>query len=190
MKNRVFAFLIVFSALLCIVAPLAAQDDAGIYYREALWDVKRTHWSSYEENFTKNRKPILDKLFAEGVITEWAVTAESIHAEDGYSHAVWWSGKDLASLQRVIDAFDERDEQLSEAERKKRTAELTGVFDQTRMQIEQILKFTHDRLGPGMRGRLGMNGRFEKLLYPGLSRRRTLEAKLKKAQDELDELTT
>lgn len=87
MKNRVFAFLVVFSALLCIVAPLAAQDDAGIYYREALWDVKRTHWSSYEENFTKNQKPILDKLLAEGVITEWAVTAESIHTEDGYSHA-------------------------------------------------------------------------------------------------------
>ncbi len=65
MKNRVLAFLVVFSALLCIVAPLAAQDDAGIYYRLALWDVKRTHWSSYEENFTKNQKPILDKLFAD-----------------------------------------------------------------------------------------------------------------------------
>ncbi len=53
MKNRVLAFLVVFSALLCIVAPLAAQDDAGTYFRVALWDVKRTHWSSYEENFTK-----------------------------------------------------------------------------------------------------------------------------------------
>ena len=65
MKKRVLAFLVVFGALLCIVAPLAAQDDAGTYFRVALWDVKRTHWSSYEENFTKNQKPILDKLLAE-----------------------------------------------------------------------------------------------------------------------------
>ncbi len=140
-KNRVFAFLVVFSALLCIVAPLAAQDDAGIYYREALWDVKRTHWSSYEENFTKNQKPILDKLFAEGVITEWGMDTLSIHTEDGYTHANWWSGKDLASLQRVIDAFDERDEQLSEAERKKRTAELTDSIQNHRDGLGRSLVF-------------------------------------------------
>ena len=141
MKKRILAFLVVFSALLCIVAPLAAQDDAGIYFRLALWDVKRTHWSSYEENFTKNQKPILDKLFAEGVITEWAVTADSIHTEDGYTHATWWSGKDLASLQRVIDAYDERDEQLSEAERKKRTAELTGSIQNHRDGLGRSLVF-------------------------------------------------
>lgn len=141
MKNRVLAFLVVLSALLCIVAPLAAQDDAGNYYREALLDVKRTHWSSYEENFTKNQKPILDKLLAEGVITEWAMTARSIHTEDGYTHATWWSGKDLASLQRVIDAFGERDEKLSEAERKKRTAELTGSIENHRDTLGQSLLF-------------------------------------------------
>lgn len=141
MKNRVLAFLVVLSALLCIVAPLAAQDDAGTYFRVALWDVKRTHWSSYEENFTKNQKPILDKLFAEGVITEWGITAQSIHTEDGYTHAIWWSGKDLASLQRVLDAFGEENEQLSEAERNKRTAELTASIENHRDILGRSLLF-------------------------------------------------
>jgi hypothetical protein len=147
MKNRVLAFLVVFGALLCIAAPLAAQEEGGMYFRIALWDVKRTHWSSYEENFTKNQKPILDKLFAEGVITEWGITARSVHTEDGYTHSTWWSAKDRASLQRVLDAFNERNEQSSEAERKKRTAELTasiagpwsfGLVPHKRMKVSSL----------------------------------------------------
>ena len=116
------------AAVLCgfLAAPVMAQESETVYFRVSSWDVKRTHWATFVERFEKNTQPTLERLFDEGVITEWAISSNSVHREDGYTHSIWWSGKSLASLERVLDELREG---VSPEERRKRSAELAGAIN-------------------------------------------------------------
>jgi hypothetical protein len=103
-----------------LAVPVAAQDET-LYARSSNWAVERSAWDSFEDSFKKNTQPVLEKLFADGVITEWWFDADSLHSEDGYTHSIGWSATSLANVERVLDALDEANEKLSEEERTKRT---------------------------------------------------------------------
>lgn len=53
------------------VIPPAAADDGEehhpVYTRVALWQVDRADWRAFEEMFETHDKPILEKLFADGM---------------------------------------------------------------------------------------------------------------------------
>ena len=125
MKKRALIGLL--AAVLCglLAAPVMAQESETVYFRVSSWDVKRTHWATFVERFEKNTQPTLERLFEEGVITEWGISSNSVHSKDGYTHSIWWVGKNLASLARV---FDEANEGVSPEERRKRSAELAGAI--------------------------------------------------------------
>ena len=100
-----------------LAVPLAAEDKT-IYAREADWDVSRSEWGNWANNFEKNTQPVLEKLFADGVIVEWWFSATSLHSEDGYTHTTGYSANSLANLQRALDALVEAGSNQSEDERR------------------------------------------------------------------------
>lgn len=105
------------ATILSLAVPLAAQDEA-IYAREADWDVSRSEWGHWASNFEKNTQPVLEKLFADGVIVEWWFSATSLHSEDGYTHTTGYSATNLANLQHALDALVEAGSKQSEDERR------------------------------------------------------------------------
>jgi len=118
-------------SLLCFVAfclslasPLLAQEAAVA--RLSLWNVKRTHWRSYVENWKENQKPVLDKLLAEGKIKDYGLTTAYLHDSSGYTHVAWVSADDLSGLEAVADANRERRNARSDKERDQGAAEFTS----------------------------------------------------------------
>ncbi len=112
---------------LSLAAPLLAQEET--LARVAYWNVKRAHWSSYEENWAENQKPILDKLLADGKIKEYGFTRNFVHQEDGYTHVNWWTANNLAGIEAVFEALQARNDELSDRERARRTEELADSIE-------------------------------------------------------------
>lgn len=126
MKNRIGCFVCATLLMLIMCVSAAAQDQPTIYTRVAQWRVARTQWEPYEKDFTKNTKPIFDKLLSSGVITEWGADSVTIHSVDGYSHSTWFAATSLASLERALEALQEADKKLSPEERKKQDTDFVG----------------------------------------------------------------
>jgi len=103
------------SALIAVLAlsPLAAavvsaedhEEDTSSYTRVALWQVSRDNWAGFVELFEKHDKPILEKLFADGLITEWGIDANVIHKPDGYTHSTWYSASSMSALAKAGEAY-------------------------------------------------------------------------------------
>ena len=77
------------------------------YTRVALWQVKRSHWGDFTDKMVEVNKPVMEKLLADGVITEWGVEAAALHRADGYTHATWFSTPNHANAAKVWDALEE-----------------------------------------------------------------------------------
>lgn len=119
-----------------LAAPTMAQESETVYVRTSSWDVKRTHWATFVENFEKNTQPTLERLFEAGVINEWGISSNAVHSENGYTHDIWWASTSLASLERVLD---ELDESASEDDRRQRAAELAGAISKHEDNIGRSL---------------------------------------------------
>jgi len=106
------------------VAPLWAdsheeEKPVTTYTRVALWEVDRDHWGDFVDLFEKHDQPILEKLFADGVITEWGIDANGLHKPDGYTHSTWYSAPSMSALAKAgeayMAAFDEIDDPDADA---------------------------------------------------------------------------
>jgi hypothetical protein len=88
--------------------PAAAADEKPkvTYTRVALWDVERAHWGDFVTMFESNEKAILEKLMADGHISEWGIDAEGLHHPEGYTHSTWYSAGSLGGLAKASEAFD------------------------------------------------------------------------------------
>jgi hypothetical protein len=83
------------------------EDEKPVttYTRVALWDVDRDHWSDFVDLFATHDKPILEKLFADGMITEWGIDANGLHTPDGYTHSTWYSASSMSALAKAGEAY-------------------------------------------------------------------------------------
>ena len=88
------------------VARAADDEDKTTYTRVELWQVERTNWDEFAEMFKNNDQPILEKLMADGAITEWGFDSQMLHAPDGYTHGVWYSAESLGALTKAGEAYD------------------------------------------------------------------------------------
>lgn len=92
------------------------DEDEGSpsYSRIGLWQVDRNQWGDFVEFFEKYDKPILEKLFADGVITEWGLDANVLHKPDGYTHSTWISAPSLSALVKAGEAYGDAWEALGD----------------------------------------------------------------------------
>lgn len=108
--------------ILCVGLPLtsvaADQDEEAkgtdSYTRVALWEVDRDNWSDFKDEFEKYDQPILEKLFADGTITEWGLDANALHKPDGYTHSTWYSASSMSALAKAGEAYNQAWEDLGD----------------------------------------------------------------------------
>ena len=85
----------------------AADDETKTTYtRIEMWQVERAKWQSFVEMFEKYDQPILEKLMANGAITEWGIDAMALHSPEGYTHSVWYSADSLGALAKAGEAYE------------------------------------------------------------------------------------
>lgn len=101
------------AAVLVLLPPAAAVATADsheampvtTYTRVALWEVDRDHWSAFVKLFEDHDQPIFEKLFADGLISEWGIDTAALHEPDGYTHSTWYSAPSMSALARAGEAY-------------------------------------------------------------------------------------
>jgi hypothetical protein len=110
------------AALIALPQPaLAAEHEKPetTYTRVQLWQVERARWGDFVDMFEKYDVPILEKLMADGAISEWGVDSEVLHHPKGYTHSTWYSADSMGALAKAgeayIAAWEEMDEESMKA---------------------------------------------------------------------------
>ena len=113
---------------LCCALPAFAQDAKPVYWRVELWDVKREIWPAFVKYFEKNDQPVYEKLFRDGVITEWGIESASLHNPSQYTHATWHGVSSMEAFEKVNDAFEAVDKAIGEQESARLQREFAGML--------------------------------------------------------------
>ena len=103
------------SALALFVAPLLApwqaaaqQQDETVYTYVAEFRVAAAKRSDFVFQFNQYAKPVLDRLLADGTLTEWGRAGAAVHTENGMTDTIWWcatkASGDLKVLEEVAKA--------------------------------------------------------------------------------------
>jgi len=103
-----------------------AQEKPPLYTRIANWTIARASWEAYERQSIKIFQPVMDKLLADGVITEYGFDTISLHSAEGPTHSSWFSSKTLAGLEKTIEAIQAATEKMSPEDRKKQDSDFAG----------------------------------------------------------------
>ncbi len=155
-----------------------APDGTLVYTRIANWQIARPNWDAYTADLEKNTLPVLEKLLAEGVITEYGVASAAVHTPDGYTHTTWYSSRTMAQLEKALAAIVAAEAKLPEAERLRSNTEFAGtkhsdVLARSRITRGRTAKFTNgymlvsiEQVQPG-KGQ-AYTERFEKFVRPVL----------------------
>ena len=116
-------------AILLSASPGAAQTPDGTrgFGRVAFWQIARPNWDAYEADLKKTTQPVLDKLMAEGVITEYGFGRNTVHTCDGFTHVTWYVSKTLAGVEKALAAVVAADAKLSAAERRTADTDFAGT---------------------------------------------------------------
>ena len=112
---------------LAVVSTARAQDPPVVYTRVAQWQIARPSWGAYEKDNKKNFVPVMEKLLADGVITEFGADRTTVHTPDGYTHSNWFCSTSLANLEKALDALVESERKLTPEERRKQDTEFAGT---------------------------------------------------------------
>lgn len=107
----------------------SAQVPEGttLYTRIANWQIARSNWDAYTEDIKKNMLPVLEKLLADGVITEYGVVSAAVHTPEGFTHSTWYSGKTIANLENALAAILAAEAKLPAAERQRGNTDFAGT---------------------------------------------------------------
>jgi hypothetical protein len=118
---------VVASLLALAVVSTARAEDPVVYTRVAQWQIARPNWDAYEKDVKKNQVPVLEKLLAEGVITEFAFDRNGVHSPDGFTHSSWFCALSQANLEKALDAIVAAGEKLTPEERKRQDTDFAGT---------------------------------------------------------------
>ena len=153
-----------------------APDGTLVYTRIANWQIARPNWDAYTDDLKKNTLPVLEKLLADGVITEYGLVSASLHTPDGYTHSTWYSSRTIAGLEKALAAILAADRKLPEAERRRADTDFAGtkhadMLVRSRIVRAQTTKLTSGYMTVGMDqiqpGKVqAYTERFEKVLRP------------------------
>jgi hypothetical protein len=122
------ALLAVLGAMLVVSAPTAqAPDGVTVYSRIANWQIARPNWDAYTDDLKKNTLPVLEKLLADGVITEYGLASAALHTPEGYTHVTWYSSRTIAGLEKALGAILAANKKLPPAERRRGDTDFAGT---------------------------------------------------------------
>jgi hypothetical protein len=112
-----------------LAVPVLAQAQEGptVYSRVAYWQIARPNWDAYVADLKKNTLPVLEKLLADGVITEYGVVSSVVHTPDGYTHATWYAGRTIADVEKALAAIVASSQKLSAPERQRGDTDFAGT---------------------------------------------------------------
>lgn len=128
--NKVCTRTSAFVAALLVVSAVPtvrAEDQPVVYTRVAQWQIARTSWDGYEQDLKKNLVPVMEKLLADGVITEFGADRTTVHSPDGYTHSTWFCSRTLAGLEKALDALVASESKLTPVQRKKQDTDFSGT---------------------------------------------------------------
>ncbi len=94
-----------------------APPAAHPYRTYSGFKVKPGKGSEWRRLFEKYKKPVLDKLVADGAIYGYGVDVEDFHTEDPGWHWLWVVTTTLAAFDKIDAAFDAANQEWSEKER-------------------------------------------------------------------------
>jgi hypothetical protein len=83
----------------------------------------------YRAAWEKYRKPVYDKLVADGSILGYGLAVEDVKTSGDFTHFVWIVAKDLAGLEKTRAAFAADGQRRSQEERDAINALFTGLTD-------------------------------------------------------------
>jgi hypothetical protein len=112
---------------LAVVSTVRAEDQPVVYTRVAQWQIARPNWGAYEKDLKKNMVPVMEKLLADGVITEFGADRTTVHSPDGYTHSTWFCARSLSGLEKALDALVESESKLIPEERRKQDTDFAGT---------------------------------------------------------------
>ena len=113
----------------------ARAEDPVVYTRLAQWQIARPNWGAYEADLKKTQVPVMEKLLADGVITEFGYDRNSVHSPDGYTHSSWFCAGSQANLEKALDTIVAADDKLTPEQRRRQDTEFSGT-----KHADQILR--------------------------------------------------
>ena len=163
MKMWLRSALLVMVATTVVTSPGEAQvpDGTPVYTRIANWQIARPNWDAYAADLEKNQLPLMEKLLADGVITEYGVASNVVHTPDGYTHTTWFSSKTLAQLEKALGELVASEAKLPDADRRRSNTDFAGTKHSDTLVRSRIIggrtaKFTNgymlvslDQVQPG-----------------------------------------
>ncbi len=138
-------------AVMLLAAPCLAQaqDGNNVYARVAYWQIDRPNWDGYEASLKKTTLPVLEKLLADGVITEYGAVSNVVHTPDGFTHATWYSARTVANLEKALAAIVATRGKLPEAEQKRQDTDFAGSKHADNLVRSRVIKGRTTKLSSG-----------------------------------------
>lgn len=153
-------------------------DGTMVFSRIANWQIARANWPAYEDNLKKNTLPVLEKMLADGVITEYGLGSAAVHTADGYTHSTWFSSRTIAGLEQCLAAIVAVGEKLPAAERRRADTDFVGTKHLDLLVRSRVVRGRTTRLTSGFAyvstdvvqpGKIAAyNERYEKNVRPSL----------------------
>jgi len=112
---------------LAVVSTVRAEDQPVVYTRVAQWQIARPNWGAYEKDLKKNLVPVMEKLLADGTITEFGADRTTVHTPDGFTHSTWFCARSQAGLEKALEALVESESKLTPEERRKQDTDFAGT---------------------------------------------------------------
>jgi hypothetical protein len=87
--------------LLIPTAALAQQSAQPGYTYVAEWNASRDKWPEITAYAEKSWRPLLERLVADGTLTDFGVYETTVHETDGMTNGLWWSAKSIANIEKA-----------------------------------------------------------------------------------------
>jgi hypothetical protein len=95
---------VVFLVCLRLLLPAvsSAQQAAPTGYTfVAEWDAPRDKWPEVAAYAEKNWRPLLERLVAEGTLTDFGIYETVVHQPEDITHGLWWSSATMAGVEKA-----------------------------------------------------------------------------------------
>jgi hypothetical protein len=133
-RNLRLALLTTIAVLGALIAPppaaMAADEEEPktTYTRAQLWEVERARWGDFVDMFKKHDVPILEKMMADGAISEWGIDAAVLHHPKGYTHVTWYSADSMGALAKAGETYTAAWEAMDEESMKTLDANFASMI--------------------------------------------------------------
>jgi hypothetical protein len=100
-KTPVAVVLLVCLGLLMPVAASAQQAAPTGYTYVAEWNAPRDKWVEVAAYAEKSWRPLLERLVADGTLTDFGIYETVVHSPEEMTNGLWWSSKTIAGIEKA-----------------------------------------------------------------------------------------